>query len=88
MIRLISVFAFLVSLLSAQETPIRVSVDATDVTRRLIHSKMSFPVKPGPFTLLIHNGFQASMAPQGRSRTWWAFTFRQMERRFHGNGIW
>src|SRR6266568_2645216 len=40
----------------AQTQPIKLSVDATGATRRLLHTTMQFPVKPGPFSLLYPKG--------------------------------
>ena len=41
--------------LSAQSTePVKLAVDATDVTRRLLHARMTFPVKAGDFRVLTN----------------------------------
>lgn len=41
--------------LSARSTePVKLAVDATDVTRRLLHARMAFPVKAGDFRLLTN----------------------------------
>jgi predicted metalloprotease with PDZ domain len=49
----------------AQPQPVKISVDATDITRRLVHAKMVFPVKPGPFTLLYPQWIPGEHGPTG-----------------------
>jgi len=49
----------------AQPQPIKISVDATDITRRLVHAKMVYPVKPGPFTLLYPQWIPGEHGPTG-----------------------
>src|ERR1700741_5549333 len=36
---------------AAPPPPISISVDATQVSRRILHAKLIFPVHPGPLTL-------------------------------------
>ena len=43
----------------------RISVDATDATRRLYHVKMTMPVKPGPLTLLYPQWIPGEHGPTG-----------------------
>ncbi len=62
--KVILFLAFLATPASAQ-TPIKLSVDATDVTRRLIHAKITYPVKPGPFTLLYPQWIPGEHGPTG-----------------------
>ena len=38
--------------LNAQDSTVRVNVDATDAPRRLFHIRMEIPAKGGPMTLL------------------------------------
>jgi hypothetical protein len=45
--------------------PIAVAVDATDVTRRLIHSHLTFPVKPGDFALQYPEWIPGEHGPTG-----------------------
>jgi predicted metalloprotease with PDZ domain len=55
------------SLLTAAfaQQPIKLSVDATDIPRRLIHARMTYPVKPGPFTLLYPQWIPGEHGPTG-----------------------
>jgi predicted metalloprotease with PDZ domain len=48
-----------------QQQPIKLSVDATDITRRLVHARMNYPVKPGPFTLLYPQWIPGEHGPTG-----------------------
>jgi predicted metalloprotease with PDZ domain len=48
----------------AQE-PIRLNVDATDIPRRLVHARITYPVKPGPFTLLYPQWIPGEHGPTG-----------------------
>lgn len=48
-----------------QQQQIKLSVDATDITRRLVHARMSYPVKPGPFTLLYPQWIPGEHGPTG-----------------------
>ena len=52
---------------AAQSTgqPIKVDVDASDATRRLIHVKMQFPAKPGPMSLLYPKWIPGEHGPTG-----------------------
>jgi predicted metalloprotease with PDZ domain len=62
----IGFFLYLASLPAAgQTTPTRISVDATDSTRRLYHIKMTMPVKPGPLTLLYPEWIPGEHGPTG-----------------------
>ena len=47
------------------QTPVKLSVDASDATRRLFHAKLAFPVKPGPFTLLYPQWIPGEHGPTG-----------------------
>ena len=49
----------------AQTPQVRLNVDATDVTRRLIHATMQFPVKPGQFSLLYPKWIPGEHGPTG-----------------------
>jgi predicted metalloprotease with PDZ domain len=51
--------------LAAAQQPIKLSVDATDATRRLFHATMQFPVKPGPFSLLYPKWIPGEHGPTG-----------------------
>ena len=50
---------------AAQNTPIELSVDATDAPRRLIHATLLFPVKPGELTLLYPQWIPGEHGPTG-----------------------
>ncbi len=55
----------LAATLLAQTPPIKLSVDASDATRRLLHTTMQFPVKPGPFSLLYPKWIPGEHGPTG-----------------------
>src|SRR2546423_12979841 len=44
---------------------ITIHVDASDAPRRLLHSTMQFPVKPGPFSLLYPKWIPGEHGPTG-----------------------
>lgn len=45
--------------------PIKISVDATQVSHRILHAKLSFPVQPGPLTLYYPKWMPADHSPDG-----------------------
>ena len=49
----------------AQDTPLTLKVDATDVPRRLFHVRMKMPAKPGPLTLLYPKWIPGEHSPVG-----------------------
>jgi len=49
----------------AQTQAIKLDVDATDATRRLLHATMQFPVKPGPLSLLYPKWIPGEHGPTG-----------------------
>src|SRR5271166_4291518 len=51
--------------LSAQENTIRLQVDATDAPQRLLHARMTIPVKAGPVTLLYPKWIPGEHMPTG-----------------------
>jgi hypothetical protein len=53
------------ALLSAQDSTVRISVDATDAPRRLFHIQMTVPAKPGPMTLLYPQWIPGEHGPHG-----------------------
>lgn len=55
----------LTALASAQTPPIRLNVDATDASRRLLRATMQFPVKPGPMSLLYPKWIPGEHGPTG-----------------------
>src|SRR5579884_580028 len=50
---------------AAAQSPARLRVDATDVTRRVIHVQMTLPVKPGPMSLLYPEWIPGEHGPTG-----------------------
>jgi predicted metalloprotease with PDZ domain len=51
--------------LFAQAPPTKVSVDATDATKRLYHVRLTMPVKPGSLTLLYPEWIPGEHGPTG-----------------------
>src|SRR4051812_48595677 len=47
------------------QTPIKVNVDASEATRRLIHATLQVPVRPGPVTLLYPKWIPGEHGPTG-----------------------
>jgi predicted metalloprotease with PDZ domain len=47
------------------QTPVRLRVDATDVTRRIVHVQMNLPAKSGPMTLLYPEWIPGEHGPTG-----------------------
>jgi predicted metalloprotease with PDZ domain len=47
------------------QAPVRLRVDATDVTRRVIHVQMTMPAKPGPLSLLYPEWIPGEHGPTG-----------------------
>jgi len=45
--------------------PITISVDATQVSQRILHAKLVFPVSPGPLTLYYPKWMPADHSPDG-----------------------
>src|SRR5579883_3553205 len=58
-----SLFLFCAALACAQE--IRVQVDATDAPRRIFHTRLTIPAKPGPMTLLYPEWIPGEHGPTG-----------------------
>jgi predicted metalloprotease with PDZ domain len=59
------VLAALVCATAAAQTPARLRVDATDVTRRVIHVQQTVPAKTGPMTLLYPEWIPGEHGPTG-----------------------
>jgi predicted metalloprotease with PDZ domain len=49
---------------SSQE-PVRISVDLREAAQHIFHAKLSFPVKPGPLTLVYPKWIQGEHSPTG-----------------------
>ncbi|MFL6414253.1 MAG: M61 family metallopeptidase [Bryobacteraceae bacterium] len=57
---------FLVAfLLHAQTKPIGIAVDLTDAPRKILHARLSYPVKPGPLTLVYPKWIPGEHGPTG-----------------------
>ena len=50
---------------SAQTQPVKLEVDLSDAPRRVYHSKMEFPVNPGPLTLVYPKWIPGEHSPNG-----------------------
>jgi predicted metalloprotease with PDZ domain len=50
---------------AAAQTPVRLRIDATDVTRRVVHVQMNLPAKPGPTSLLYPEWIPGEHGPTG-----------------------
>src|SRR4051794_6798494 len=48
-----------------QTKPISISVDLTDAPRKILHAQLSYPVKPGPLTLLYPKWIPGEHGPTG-----------------------
>jgi predicted metalloprotease with PDZ domain len=66
-VRIFTAAAAVLSLarLCAQDSTVRISVDATDAPRRLFHVVMTVPVKAGPMTLLYPEWIPGEHGPTG-----------------------
>ena len=63
-----SIFAwalFAAAMVCAQDGPVRVRLDASDVSRRLLHAQIAMPVKPGPLTLQYPQWIPGEHGPTG-----------------------
>jgi predicted metalloprotease with PDZ domain len=49
----------------AQTKPITISVDLTDAPRKILHAQLSFPVQPGPLTLVVPQWIPGEHGPTG-----------------------
>ncbi len=66
--KLLSCTAFLLSVAAlslAQTKPISLSVDLTDAPRKILHAQLSYPVKPGPLTLVYPKWIPGEHGPTG-----------------------
>src|SRR6476469_8928279 len=67
-IRILSIgtLLFFVTISAAfAQTPMTLSVDATDAARNIVHSKLRIPVKPGPLTLFYPKWIPGEHSPTG-----------------------
>ena len=51
--------------LAAQAQPIRLSVDASDIARRIVHVREVVPARPGPLALAYPKWIPGNHAPSG-----------------------
>ena len=49
----------------SQLSPIVIAVDLTDAPRKLLHARLTIPVKPGPLTLLYPKWIPGEHTPSG-----------------------
>ena len=70
--RLLAWFVLLVAMLAptpgsaaAASPPIRLTVDATEAPRRILHARLEIPVKPGPLTLVYPRWIPGNHTPSG-----------------------
>lgn len=64
--KLVLVFALLLNVQAkAQSIPVELEVDLRDAPRRVYHSRMEFPVKPGPLTLVYPKWIPGEHSPNG-----------------------
>src|SRR5579883_1179151 len=63
--RLVALVTAVCASAAAQNAPVRLRVDATDVTRRVIHVQMNMPVQPGPLSLLYPEWIPGEHGPTG-----------------------
>ena len=52
----------------APRPPVQLEVDASQIARRILHSRLTLSVSPGPLHWSIPGGFRASTGRPGRSR--------------------
>ena len=52
---------------TAQQTPIKITVDLTEAPRKLYHAEIDLPVKPGPVTLITPQWIPGDHAPNGEA---------------------
>ncbi len=66
--RLAAIFFFGASILSVQaaaQAPIRLTLDASDAPRKLLHARMTIPARPGPMTLVYPKWIPGEHGPTG-----------------------
>ena len=63
--QLVFILALLVCSVSAASAQIKLSVDATQAARNIVHSKFTVPVRPGPLTLFYPKWIPGEHSPTG-----------------------
>jgi len=56
---------FCLAAAAAAQTPIALEVDARDAPRKILHARLTIPVKPGPLTLLYPKWMPGEHSPTG-----------------------
>jgi predicted metalloprotease with PDZ domain len=64
-VALVAILAVPAQAKSSPPGPIKIAVDATHVSQRIIHAKLVFPVQPGPLTLYYPKWMPADHSPDG-----------------------
>ena len=64
-LQLVFILALLVCSVSAASAQIKLSVDATQAARNIVHSKFTVPVRPGPLTLFYPKWIPGEHSPTG-----------------------
>lgn len=59
------VLASALAMFAQSSTPITLNVDLTDAPRKMIHARLTIPVKPGPLTLLYPKWIPGEHGPTG-----------------------
>ena len=83
--------AFLTDRANAQGEPpgpIKLTVDATQVSQRILHAKLVYTVRSGPLTLYYPKWMPADHSPDGPIWNVAGLKFFPVHRRFPGNKIW
>src|SRR5215469_15258821 len=62
---LLSVWTSLACAAFGQSSPIRLSVDATDASKGILHARLRIPVRPGPLTLVYPKWIPGEHGPTG-----------------------
>jgi predicted metalloprotease with PDZ domain len=63
---LVCVFGLVLSVATKAQNPVvKLEVDLRDAPRRVYHSRMEFPVKPGPYTLVYPKWIPGEHSPNG-----------------------
>src|SRR5881398_1244444 len=52
-------------LAASASAQLKVTVDATDISRRILHSRVSMPAKPGPMTVVYPKWIPGEHGPTG-----------------------
>src|SRR5690242_13655677 len=64
-LQFVLLLALLVGSVSAASAQIKLTVDATQAARNILHSKFTIPVRPGPLTLFYPKWIPGEHSPTG-----------------------